>query len=341
MQQNGLRLSFEPWSPEYNTSLYADTTAPTSSEDVDLTAELELWDKVRPGAYRVDFSALYFIDGRRRLEGRVWNKLPDGTLAAGLLGALAVGVVTTKHDSLTPAKVVDRRLERHLILSGGVGANLIIENRSHEYGRLEYVYEPFSDTQNLENGLVQRLQFLMRQAEDRMSGGLALEQALLVLDGPLQRRAPERSMGYVKTLHQLYVAGEQLEVLSQLEKGERTPIFRIDSRVLPRYSWYVRLERTPDYVHPFAGLVRLEVRDSLGLTWAQAVADWSCRVLPRYSAKAFRDPRAPQQLMPVAFLESDLGRRMGDMAIIRRRIQAHLRGMNAREEVFEPEREIN
>jgi uncharacterized protein len=342
MQQNGLRLMLEPWSPEYDTSLHADTTAPTSLEDVDLRVELDWWGKVRPSDYRVDFSTLYFIDGRRRLEGRVWNKLPDGTLSAGLLGTLAVGAVTTKHDALTLAKVVDRVLERCLILSGGVGADLIIENRSHEYGRLEYRYEPFTDTQNVENGVVQRLQLLMREAEDKMAAGLPLENALLVLDGPLQRRAPERSMGYVKTLHQLYVSGEQLEVLRQLERGERTPIFRIGSRILPRYSWYIRLENTPDYVHPFAGLVRLEVRDALGLLWAQSVADWSCRVLPRYSAKAFRDPRAPQQLMPIAFLESDLGRRMGDLTIIRRRIQAHLRGMNAPEKEFlEPASGVN
>ncbi len=332
MQRN-LRLTLEPWSPEYDTSLHADTNAPTSLEDVELEVEFSVWGKVRPSTYRVDFSQLYFIDGRRRLEGRVWNTLDKGVIAPGLLGTLAVGAVTTKHDTLTPAKVVDRVLERILILSGGVGQDLIIENRGHEYGRLEYRYEALNDTQNLENALVQRLQMLMRDAEDKLAGGLPLESALLILDGPLQRRAPERSLGYVKTLHQLYLSGEEREVMRQLEKGERTPIFRIGSRILPRYSWYIRLEDTPDYIQPYAGLVRLEVRDTLGIEWAKEIADWSCRVLPRYSAKAFRDPRAPQQLMPIAFLESDLGRRMGDMSIIRRRIQAHLKGLNAREEM--------
>jgi uncharacterized protein len=341
MQRN-LRLTLEPWSPEYDTSLHADTNAPTSLEDVELEVEFSVWGKVRPADYRVDFSQLYFIDGRRRLEGRVWNTLEKGVIAPGLLGTLAVGAVTTKHDTLTPAKVVDRVLERILILSGGIGQDLIIENRGHEYGRLEYRYEALNDTQNLENALVQRLQLLMRDAEDKLAGGLSLENALLILDGPLQRRAPERSLGYVKTLHQLYLSGEEREVMRQLEKGERTPIFRIGSRILPRYSWYIRLEDTPDYIQPYAGLVRLEVRDTLGIEWAKEIADWSCRILPRYSAKAFRDPRAPQQLMPIAFLESDLGRRMGDMSIIRRRIQAHLRGLNTREaEILEPQTNTN
>ena len=342
MQRNTLRLTLEPWSPEYDTSLHADVGATQSIEDVQLEVELSSWGKVRPASYRVDFSQLYFIDGRRRLEGRVWNSLANGVLSPGLLGTLAVGAVTTKHDTLTPAKVVDRVLERLLILSGGTGADLIIENRGHEYGRLEYRYEAMNDTQNIENALVQRLQFLMREAEDKLAATLPLESALLILDGPLQRRAPDRSLGYVKTMHQLYVSGHELEVLRQLEKGERTPVFRIGSRILPRYSWYVRLEDTPEYIQPFAGLVRLEVRDVMGLEWAREIADWSCRILPRYSAKAFRDPRAPQQLMPIAFLESDLGRRMGDMGIIRRRIQAYLRGLNAPEpEVLEQANGIN
>jgi uncharacterized protein len=55
-------------------------------------------------------------------------------------------------------------------------------------------------------------------------------------------------------------------------------------------------------------------------------------MLPKYAAKGFRDPRAPQQLMPIAFLESELGRRMGDLAIIRRRIQAFLRQERIRQE---------
>jgi hypothetical protein len=36
--------------------------------------------------------------------------------------------------------------------------------------------------------------------------------------------------------------------------------------------------------------------------------------------------------MPIAFLESELGRRMGDLAIIRRRIQAFLRQERIRQE---------
>jgi hypothetical protein len=37
--------------------------------------------------------------------------------------------------------------------------------------------------------------------------------------------------------------------------------------------------------------------------------------------------------MPVAFLESELGRRMGDPGIIRRRIQSHLQAMYAQPDI--------
>jgi uncharacterized protein len=332
MEPTALRLTLEPWSPEYDTSLHTDVSSSRApDEDVKLKVEYDVWANVLPSKNnKVDFGRLFFIDGCRRLEGRVWNTLQSGDIAPGLLGTFAVGAVTTKHDALTPAAVVERDLKRLLVLSGSDGANLVIPKRGHEYGNLEYQLEPLNDTQNIENALMQRLQFCMREAEDQLAAKLPLETALLVLDGPLQRRASDRALGYVKTLHHLYVAGEELEVLRQLQKGQRTPIFQITNRILPRYSWYVRLEDTPDYIQPFSGLVRLEVRDTLGLEWARSVADWSCQVLPRYSAKAFRDPRAPQQLMPIAFLESDLKRRMGDLSIIRRRIQAHLNSMNIR-----------
>ena len=44
--------------------------------------------------------------------------------------------------------------------------------------------------------------------------------------------------------------------------------------------------------------------------------------------------------MPIAFLESELGRRMGDLAIIRRRIQAYLRVAGVRQDPLEFAKDI-
>jgi uncharacterized protein len=333
-----MKLSLEPWMPEYDTSLQEQPGLTSSRPgDVNLFVEgLEAWNPVQPLATRaseVDFQRLYFIDGRRRIEAKVYGEtLVDNEpqSAPGLLGTFAVGLVESFMTN-SPAKIIKAEISRVLVLNHPEGKNLIIKTRGHEYGNLEYQFVQMNETSNTDTALTTRLQFLMRNAEDELSSSLSLDDALLILDGPLQRRAPDRALGYVKTIHNFYVPPLEQRTIRQLQRGQRSPIFSIKSG-LERYSWYLRLDDIPDYYQPFAGIVRLEVRNKLGLDWARKIADWTCIMLPKYAAKGFRDPRAPQQLMPIAFLESELGRRMGDLAIIRRRIQAYLRQERIRQE---------
>lgn len=336
-----MKLSLEPWMPEYDTSLQEQPgLTPSRPDDVNLFVEgLEAWNPVQPIASRaseVDFERLYFIDGRRRIEAKVYGETVlngEPQSAPGLLGTYAVGLVESKMTN-TPAKILETIIKRVLVLNHTDGENLIIKTRGHEYGDLEYTFVHLNETANPDAALTTRLQFLMRLKEDELASSLHLDDALLILDGPLQRRAPDRALGYVKTIHNFYVPPLEQRTIRQLQRGQRTPIFSIKSG-LERYSWYLRLDDTPDYYQPFAGIVRLEVRNELGLAWAQKIADWTCIMLPKYAAKGFRDPRAPQQLMPIAFLESELGRRMGDLAIIRRRIQAYLRTAGIRQDPLE------
>jgi hypothetical protein len=336
-----MKLSLEPWMPEYDTSLQEQPGITSSRpEDVNLFVEgLEAWNPVQPitaRASEVDFERLYFIDGRRRLEAKVYGETilnGEPQSAPGLLGTFAVGLVESRTGNTT-AKILETIISRVLVLNHSDGENLMIKTRGHEYGDLEYKFVHVNDTSNADVALTTRLQFLMRLAEDDLAASLKLEDALLILDGPLQRRAPDRAMGYVKTIHNFYVPPFEQRTIRQLQRGQRTPIFAIKSG-LERYSWYLRLDHAADYHHPYAGIVRLEVRNELGLAWAQKIADWTCVMLPKYAAKGFRDPRAPQQLMPIAFLENELGRRMGDLGIIRRRIQAHLRVAGIRQDPLE------
>lgn len=52
------------------------------------------------------------------------------------------------------------------------------------------------------------------------------------------------------------------------------------------------------------------------------VADLTAAVLPPYAPAAYRDPRAPQNLMPVGQLERELRRRLGDPDLLRRMMLA-------------------
>ena len=51
-------------------------------------------------------------------------------------------------------------------------------------------------------------------------------------------------------------------------------------------------------------------------------ADRTALTLPRYASQPHRDPRAPQNLLPIAGLERALKRRLGDAALLERQLRA-------------------
>ena len=55
---------------------------------------------------------------------------------------------------------------------------------------------------------------------------------------------------------------------------------------------------------------------------AAGVADQVAATLPRFASQAHKDPRAPQNLHPIAGLERELRRRLGDPALLYRSLRA-------------------
>ena len=89
----------------------------------------------------------------------------------------------------------------------------------------------------------------------------------------------------------------------------------------PRYSWYQRLVDDPSG-HTWSGVVRCEVSSALPIARAAAVADRVAVILPIVGSEAHIDPRAPQNLVPIAALERELRRRLGDPGIIYRALRS-------------------
>ena len=67
--------------------------------------------------------------------------------------------------------------------------------------------------------------------------------------------------------------------------------------------------------------MRCEAWPDTGLEWAKKVADTSAAVLPRFASEPHKDDRAPQNLYPIAGLERELRRRLGDPGLILRGLQ--------------------
>mgnify|MGYP000844080673 CR=1 FL=1 len=141
---------------------------------------------------------------------------------------------------------------------------------------------------------------------------------LVVYDGPLRGRNDPRSVGYVKTQQVQYLPDEQHAMLGTLAPGERTPLMLIGGRGT-KYSWYLRLPGPKS--QPMSGVVRCEL-PGVGTTDAAAArADEITLALPRFASEPHKDNRAPQNLYPIAGLENELRRRLGDALLMERALR--------------------
>jgi hypothetical protein len=109
-------------------------------------------------------------------------------------------------------------------------------------------------------------------------------------------------------------------VVERLAAGERTPVFRVDAPPFSRASWYLRVPAPNDA--PWAGIVRCEATGALPVEQLTTMADTVSAMLPRFASQPHKDSRAPQNLYPIAGLERELRRRLGDARLLYRALRA-------------------
>ncbi|GAA2828663.1 hypothetical protein [Nonomuraea rubra] len=143
---------------------------------------------------------------------------------------------------------------------------------------------------------------------------------LLLVDGPLRGRTHlPRTVGYIKTHHTAYLPAPQAATVSRLRPGTRTPIFLMGTS-WRRHAWYVRLPAPSGT--PWAGVVRCEASADLGLDALIQLADSLTHALPPLAGVDYKDPRAPQNLVPIGGLERLLRHRLGDARLLYRALRA-------------------
>lgn len=313
-----LNLRLDPRPLEYDPSVQVDERLTTPV--VDLDVETTTWAPQRPAPVPLP-EAVAFVDGAQHIEARVLAD--DGQrLVYGAFAAFAVGAAVCERGR------VETHLEpprRALTLSDGAR-----EDDVHiPCGglRLRYVASPTS-----ERGAEAPARELhrLRQDAERDLGQQLTERGipLVVADGPLrfQRKPRGHVVGVVKTMHTLYVDIARLSCLAELQPGERSPVFRIE-RDRPAYSWFVRLAAGGPSNHALSGIVRIEtMADGVSLDETVELADLTAGLLPTFASPRYWDARAPQNLVPIAGLERQLRRTLGDASFIRRAIEAYLTG---------------
>jgi hypothetical protein len=125
----------------------------------------------------------------------------------------------------------------------------------------------------------------------------------------------------VKTHQKSYLQAEQVKVVAALGPGQRSPVFRMGTS-WERLSWYLRLPGATRV--PWSAIVRLECSADLSRDEAVVLADMTATVLPSLASSPHKDPRAPQNLVPIGGLERQLRHRLGDAALLYRSLRGAL-----------------
>ena len=308
-----MQFAVEAWAPEYGAPMEeADSLAsPQHPVLLDVEVPISQWAPLPAGAASAAPACVAFTDGVRRVDARVWVTTPTGT-RLGLCASYAAGVVrATVPEDGGPrrAEVVACRVGRGLF-TGAAGAEAISARHTRFAVHIVDRDEP------------DRLSLALQQRMGELEVELASEAGpadLVVVDGPLRgRQHVPNAIGYVKTHQVAYLPPSVEDVVGELVAGERTPLF-VTTSSWSRYSWYLRLPGASG--HAWAGVVRGEASADLDVAEAVRLANLSAACLPRFASSAHKDPRAPQNLYPIAGLERALRHRLGDPALIYRSLR--------------------
>ena len=309
-----MRLRLDPWPGDYEGAFQIEEFEEPSPDQIDTTVESREWTAVKPDAMQRP-EPLFFVDGVRRIEARVIAD-DSGRLIHGLFASFAAGCVETSRSKAT---FEDIRVRRYIVMGGGVSTNTEIV----KVGNMDLYFGPYSVLDATPTGPILGLQNLMRIEEASIAEDHADAGACVFADGPLTYLTTmnKKTVGIIKRLFLSYISASHFALVKKLKVGERTPLFAILDGKYDRYSWYMRIANRRAMDHDVAGVLRLEVRVGVGLQTAADLANLSASCLPAFAADSTRDPRAPQNLLPVGALEQELRHRMGDSFAVRRGIE--------------------
>jgi hypothetical protein len=149
--------------------------------------------------------------------------------------------------------------------------------------------------------------------------GLAIDDDLLIIDGPMRgRQHLPRALGYIKSHRSTYLPPDLNALVGTLSPGQRTPVFLMGT-TWDRHSWYLRLPGAAE--SPWSGVVRIECAADLPVDRVISLANLSQVTLGRFASAPYKDGRAPQNLYPIGGLERELRHRLGDPKLLYRALR--------------------
>jgi hypothetical protein len=308
-------VRIDPWTVEYGAETPGVSMPDDGSEgqaDVDVELPAGAWRELRPATGR-PASVVFFVDGVRRIDARL-VVTKGASVVHGALGSYGVGAVRAGEGR---AQFAHTEVGRAVIFGSGEHPGSGID-LGQSLG-----YLPRSTADADPDAPLRALHAEMRGREAELAARLAADRSLVIADGPLNIGPPPAGcvVGLVKRLFRTYLPPDGLAVVRELSPRARTPVFLIGGEGrFARYSWFARLGTPLKMESAFTGIVRLEVPEAIGAPEAIRLADAITGWLPSFVPPRARDPRAPQNLVPIGALEEHLRHRLGDARLIRRRL---------------------
>jgi hypothetical protein len=304
-----VRVDVDAWDPSYGTGFEA-ADGPQGESSAQVATDVELpakaWQPIETHGGVVPPDVVLLVDGVQRIDTRIWITDDDDETHLGLAASYAAGVVRCDLGR-GAAELAATRIERGLFSACETAPTLVAGTARYPALRVGR-----GEPRDLQLGLQRHL----RALEVAVSSAERVDGDLLVVDGPLQERAHlPRALGYVKSHHKTYLPRELSPVVTSLRAGQRCPVFHLGTS-WHRYAWYLRLPGPAG--SPWAGIVRAECSADLDPAAAIQLAHLSTATLPRFASAAYKDPRAPQNLMPIAGLERRLRAMLGDARLLQR-----------------------
>ena len=286
-------------------------------ENVDTAVETDrAWGVIAPPPPESE-PALTFIDGVRRTHARLSYIGPDANPVPGLCASIAAGSCTWEPGAEPARAHFGEVKSRRLCLFGG---GELVQLPSADGVAFDSMSSQACDLA----GLGAALNNEMRKLEAGIARRHRVGHGLVVADGRLGRLGDDEVVGYIKSHHRTYLQDRgQRRLAGALLQGQRTPLFAIGERVAV-YSWYLGLT-ADSQARPWAGIARCEVSAALGLNRAVRLADSVTPLLARAVLPPWREARSPQNLGPIAALEWQLARELGDDGLLRRAIDSAVR----------------
>ncbi len=281
---------------------------------------VEFLEEVEPywGTYKEGIQ-IAFIDGVRRTELACNIEEEEENKGEGIFVSLGAGrlVVKLGRLNLLRQSILDTKVERFLVVRGETELP-----KSISIDKLRFnIIHANDDEPTL------KVNKIMREKLESSVAGKACQDLsvdLVICDGPLSYKLENtRCIGLIKNIKKLYIRPENLKILKELKKGQRTPIIRISKGDTEKYTWYVKLIED-DYVN---SLVRLEVFAHNDLEKVISIANLTAGILPVFASRPYMDKRAPQNLAPIRSLENALRYHLGNYRIIRNKIWSYIQSI--------------